>query len=212
MTQQQRTSKDLHRRLPLIEATKTGLAKLPGYEGIVYRGADDVPEEFLAQHQVGAAIKYTAFTSASRDARAAFGCLYRFLIQAHGGAKDVSLLSAHKEEAEHLFPPDTCFVVLTVVPCGQALLYLLREQPGPAAPTREEDVTVWYQLREAARHLLREEAALSDAELLQVKQTWAGFRDKVESGCSACAPDEMSPYEAAKMAWEQEQARRERAG
>jgi hypothetical protein len=59
MTQQQRTSKDLHRRLPLIEATKTGLAKLPGYEGIVYRGADDVPEEFLAQHQVGAVVKYT---------------------------------------------------------------------------------------------------------------------------------------------------------
>jgi NAD:arginine ADP-ribosyltransferase len=199
---------ELHRLMPLIESQKAGLAKLPGYEGIVYRGADDVPEEFLAQHQGGAEVKYTAFTSTSRDERSAFGCRYRFLVYSQGGAKDISLLSAHKEEAEQLFPLDTCFQVLEVEQQGPTSMYYLRECPRGdtfKAGTAEHAAIV-RQLDDAARHLLAVEAALSDEELLTIKKQWAQFRDKVASGCSACAPDELSPYEAAK----QEQARRER--
>ena len=142
MTKQRRTSKELQRLLPILETTKAALAKLPGYVGIVYRGADILPEEFLAQHSIGAVITYTAFPSCSGDARATFGCRYRFVIQAHGGAKDVSLLSAHKQEAECLYPPDAHFLVLGVAQCGQALMFFLQAHQVQDAPAKEDDATV----------------------------------------------------------------------
>lgn len=99
-----------------VNATRSGLAKLPDFEGVVVRGVDfKKPAEltaFLANYEPGQTVTEHAFTSTSADRP--FGGNVQFVIESRHG-KEIGDLSVNRDQdggREILFPPGTRFEVL----------------------------------------------------------------------------------------------------
>ena len=97
----------------LKEKFESGLAKLPSFEGTLYRGAK-LPENVGLEHQVGNTITTTGLYSTTADPDQEFRDInYSIEIQvkADSGGKDISMFSNIPEEAEVAFPTGTQFQV-----------------------------------------------------------------------------------------------------
>jgi ADP-ribosyltransferase exoenzyme len=91
------------------EALSAALAKLPDYDGAVFRGTF-LTEEQIAPYEPGTIREESAFTSTTRDEREAFaGNTYFVITSKHG--KDVSRYSRFPDQAEVLFDKGSRFYV-----------------------------------------------------------------------------------------------------
>jgi ADP-ribosyltransferase exoenzyme len=97
---------------PYIGAAKSGLEKLPDYEGTVYRGTYLDPN-LLAAYHPGAVVTERGFTSTSASPASSYGGNAQYFINSRHG-KDVSQVSASPKEREVLFPPGTKFQVVHI--------------------------------------------------------------------------------------------------
>lgn len=61
-------SSELIEYLPIIQSISSGIVKLTGYKGKVWRGLQlNEPQEFLKEHQIGSLVTYRSFTSTSNQ-------------------------------------------------------------------------------------------------------------------------------------------------
>ncbi len=90
------------------DVLNAALRKIKPFDGIVNRGAD-LPSERLAQHQPGAVVTYSGFTSTSVGK--GFDYRHRFSIKSKNG-RYVGFHSVNPDEYEVLFPPGTKFKIL----------------------------------------------------------------------------------------------------
>jgi hypothetical protein len=90
------------------------LAKLPAFEGVVYRGTF-LPYSIRANMQPGTIFSDHAFMSTSAIEDRVFGGNVNFIITSRSGRKIVDF-SDYPAEAEVLFPAGTRFIVKNVVP------------------------------------------------------------------------------------------------
>ncbi len=107
-----RTGEELTlRQRVLVRDLDAALAKLPDYEGTVYRSVStsmiDDPAAFLAQYQAGAAVRFPAYTSTSKAVYDPDMEIQYVITSKHG--KDVS--SMNKSEKEVLFQRKSYFRV-----------------------------------------------------------------------------------------------------
>ncbi|EIT90869.1 MULTISPECIES: ADP-ribosyltransferase [Mycobacteroides] len=96
-----------------IDAINNALAKMPKYEGPVFRGTD-LPADVLARYQPGTVVTESAFTSTSTNAAIAksadFAGNVEFRIISNSG-RDVSAVSNFAHEQEILFSSGSKFYV-----------------------------------------------------------------------------------------------------
>ncbi|MDO6410132.1 ADP-ribosyltransferase domain-containing protein [Pantoea phytobeneficialis] len=97
-----------------------GLSQLPAYEGSSFRGISSLPEDVLANNQIGNVVSDGAFMSTSSGEPFSGN----ILIKVDGvSGRDISFLSEYPHEAEVLYPPGTQFnVVNRVDGSGKTLL------------------------------------------------------------------------------------------
>jgi hypothetical protein len=100
---------ELQRLGPYIRAADQGLAALPNYEGLVYRGAD-LPPDIIAKYEPGKVVTEDAFTSTSYDSGQKFSGNVVFEILSHTG-KQVEFLSQFSHEKEILLRPGTRLLI-----------------------------------------------------------------------------------------------------
>lgn len=98
-----------------VEATDRGLEELPPKPGTTYRGTD-LPEDVLADYQVGETVSDRAYTSSSSSHAEAEhfrkGGNAEIEIEGKSG-RDVTSFSEYPKESEVLFPRDTEFEVVS---------------------------------------------------------------------------------------------------
>jgi hypothetical protein len=97
---------------PLNDAAVSGLAKLPGTSGTLYRGARHsraFDERVRSQYQVDAIVQLDGFNSTSRNEDVAwrFGTAYHYVLTVYDGGKNVNPLSEYPREAEYLWEPNS---------------------------------------------------------------------------------------------------------
>lgn len=97
----------------LASAINEGLARLPGYDGTVLRGAD-LPAAVFRSYRVGQVIQEAAFVSASQS-RPFRGC-HQMQIDSRGRGKLIADLAATSSEQEVLFPSGSRFEVIRLAP------------------------------------------------------------------------------------------------
>jgi ADP-ribosyltransferase exoenzyme len=95
-----------------IDRASGGLAHLPNYVGLVYRGASP-PPHVVALYVVGNVVEEAGFTSTSYVKSAAFQGKVQYTILSKTGKK-IDFLSNFKFEVEVLFAPGARFKVLEV--------------------------------------------------------------------------------------------------
>jgi hypothetical protein len=104
--------------LPLANALQSGLAKLPPFEGVVYRGVRKSGfagyDEHLAQFNTGDDVILLGFSAASIERDAMFVGDLTLVLRSLAG-KEITGLSAHPKEREVLFSQDSLFAVKRVV-------------------------------------------------------------------------------------------------
>ncbi|MCM2323227.1 MAG: ADP-ribosyltransferase domain-containing protein [Oligoflexia bacterium] len=105
-----RTGERLLENGPSIEAMRRGLKKLPVFRGTVRRGVSKLPAEVLAEHQEGATVTYSAFTSTSKGQGYFLGKIV-FKIDSKSG-RDLDVSNFNRQEKEVIFLPGTRFKVL----------------------------------------------------------------------------------------------------
>jgi hypothetical protein len=93
-----------------IKLASEGLAKLPDYQGVSYRGVGKLDAAALARYVPGQVTTEAFMTSSSHDKNASFGGSVRFEIHSKHG-KVVEDISRFKSEAEVLYAPNTKFLV-----------------------------------------------------------------------------------------------------
>jgi len=100
-----------------------GLAKLPDWEGEVYRGVAFTPTNFVAKYDVNKATVFPAFSSCSRDKEPskefaktnAKGGRIPILLRIHvNKGKNVRKLSSNRHEKEILLLPGSTFSVTSI--------------------------------------------------------------------------------------------------
>ena len=93
----------------------SGMAKLPSHNDTVARLVN-LPPRITEQHQEGAEVEYSGFTSTSMKPNGDetfHGNMFMIIAPKDGSAgKDVSIFSNLPDEQEVLFPPGTSFKVL----------------------------------------------------------------------------------------------------
>jgi hypothetical protein len=97
----------------LKDKFESGLAKLPSFEGTLYRGAR-LPEKVGLEYRVGNTITTTGLYSTTSDPEEAFRLVnYKIEIESKpdSGGKDISMFSEKPWEAEVAFPTGTQFEV-----------------------------------------------------------------------------------------------------
>ena len=110
-----------------IKAASSGLAKMPGWEGISYRGSD-LPDEVLAKYKPGEMVTEEAFTSTAATRDAKFDGNAEFIIEGRTG-RDVSGVSEYENEKEILFRPGTRFEVTSKEVVDGKTIIKMREVP-----------------------------------------------------------------------------------
>ena len=111
-----------------VVAAAAGLAKMPAFQGTVFRGSK-LPPDILANYQVGKTVTEHAFTSTAAAPTAAFDGNAKFVIQSKTGV-DVAKLSVYAHEQEVLFRPGTQFKVLDVkfdAATGMTTIYMAEQ-------------------------------------------------------------------------------------
>lgn len=113
-----------------IHATKTGLAKLPDYNGTVYRNTDMTTtqvKEYENALKNNTAVEHKYFTSATKNKDNSFPGNTTFVIQSKSG-KSLSFLSktGGKNEDEILFTAGTKFNVSQVIKDGDKTIIHLK--------------------------------------------------------------------------------------
>lgn len=116
-----------------IEVASSALAKMPAYEGTVYRQTNLTPAN-AAKYQVGKTVSEKAFmsTSTSKAATTAsptFAGNTDFVIKSKGGGRMVDMISNFPAEKEVLFAPGTEFKVLKRTSTGGRNVVYLQEVP-----------------------------------------------------------------------------------
>lgn len=111
-----------------VSSAVSGLAKLPAFEGTVYRGVSMSrfrdPALFIRAHATGEIVEYSSFTSASYGTP--FHGDIRYTIHSRTG-RVVEDIAVDQGEREVLFPPGTKFRVLHAETRGSALHLELEE-------------------------------------------------------------------------------------
>jgi hypothetical protein len=105
----------------LARDISAGLRNLPPYEGTVWRGCTMNAEE-IARYTPGTTITEHALTSTSTDRRRIITGNVEFVIHSSSG-RDISALSARRNEREVLFDRETSFEVRGVVHDRNANLF-----------------------------------------------------------------------------------------
>lgn len=116
-----RTGNETPEITQLREKFTSGLAKLPSFEGTVYRGSH-LPKEVGLQHQEGSTITATGIYSTTFDEDQKFPNInYDIVIEVKqdSGGKDISMFSDKPHEMEVAFPPGTQFHVESRVMSGR---------------------------------------------------------------------------------------------
>ncbi|WP_067567634.1 ADP-ribosyltransferase [Nocardia acidivorans] len=93
-----------------IKAIEDALAKLPDYNGVVYRGTN-LPADVLSTYQKGEVVTEDAFTSTTSRADGTFPGDVEFEIVSKTG-KNIDPYSLAQGEDEVLFPPGSNFFIL----------------------------------------------------------------------------------------------------
>lgn len=116
---------------PLVDSLDRALARLPNYQGVVYRGTafNSVMDQ---QFQKGKVVPDPAFVSATRDRAIAkeFGLGASFVIRSRTG-KLIDRFSARPDEQEVLFRPGTRFKVLSRVKTPEGVEEIVLDEVGP---------------------------------------------------------------------------------
>lgn len=108
LNQSLRQQENLEEVKPVITLVNSGLDKLKSYRGYVRRGTN-MPAEFLAQHEIGADLIYTGYTSTSLGD--GFSAQYKLVIFSQT-CKYLDPISSVKGENEVLCKPGTQFHIL----------------------------------------------------------------------------------------------------
>lgn len=128
-----RINRELRQRRPSVPTQRyvtflrAALAKLPAYNGDVYRGVSVSNVRSLAKYrQVGSIVREDAFVSCTRSPFKAFSGNVRIYIAARSG-RDISPWLQFPDEEEVLFEPGTRFRVLDFQTRGADIHIFLEE-------------------------------------------------------------------------------------